>query len=75
LRAGQPERAAEQAEAARKIDPGDETALYQEIMAKRRLGQTAEVQKLVQQLAELRKTNTDQQRQRKGYVLKDEVPQ
>lgn len=75
LRAGQPQRAAEQAEAARKIDPADETALYQEIMAKRRLGQTAEVQKLVQQLAELQKTNTGQQRQRKGYVLKDEVPQ
>ncbi len=75
LRAGQPQRAAEQAETARKIDPADETALYQEIMAKRRLGQTAEVQKLVQQLAVLQKTNTDQQRQRKGYVLKDEVPQ
>ena len=44
-------------------------------MAKRRLGQTAEVQRLVRQLAELQKTNTDQQLQRKGYVLKDEVPQ
>jgi tetratricopeptide (TPR) repeat protein len=75
LRAGQPAQAAQQAEVARKIDPADETALYQEIMAKRRLGQTAEVQRLVRQLAELQKTNTDQQRQRKGYVLKDEVPQ
>jgi tetratricopeptide (TPR) repeat protein len=75
LRAGQPAQAAQQAEAARTIDPADETALYQEIMAKRRLGQTADVQKLVQQMAELQKTKTDQQQQRKGYVLKDEVPQ
>jgi len=75
LRANQPERAAQQAEEARKIAPGDQTALYQEIMARRRLGQTAEVQKLVQQLAQLQKTQTDQQRQRRGYVLKDEVPQ
>jgi hypothetical protein len=29
----------------------------------------------VQQMAELQKTKTDQQQQRKGYVLKDEVPQ
>jgi tetratricopeptide (TPR) repeat protein len=75
LRAGQPERAAEQAEAARKIDPADEAALYQEIMAKRRLGHAAEVQKLAQQMAELQKTKTDRQRQGNGYVLKDEVPQ
>lgn len=75
LRAGQPERASQQAEEARKIDPADETALYQEIMAKKRLGQTAEVQKLVQKLAQLQKSNAAQQRQGKGYVLKDEVPQ
>jgi tetratricopeptide (TPR) repeat protein len=75
LRAGQPERAAKEAELARKIDPADETALYQEIMARRQLSQTAEVQELVQQLAKLQKANTDQQRQHKGYLLKDEVPQ
>lgn len=73
LRANQPERAVAQAEAAQRIDPTDETALYQEIMAKRRLGETAEVQKLVKKLAEVRQRDAEQQRRNKGYVLKDEL--
>jgi tetratricopeptide (TPR) repeat protein len=72
LRANQPQRAATEAEAALKIDPSDDTALYQEVMARRRLGQTAEVQKLVQRLTELRRSKAAEQKQKKGYVLKDE---
>jgi len=73
LRANQPERAIAQAEAALKIDPSDQTAVYQEMMARRHLGQTAEVRQLAQRLAELRARDAEQRKQGTGYVLKDEI--
>lgn len=75
LHADQPNRAVTQAEAALKMDPADQTALYQEMMAKRRLGQNAEVRQLAQRLAELRAKSAEQQKQARGYVLKDEIAQ
>lgn len=73
LRANEPNRAITQAEAALKIDPADQTALFQEMLARRRLGQTAEVKQLAQRLAELRAKSAAQQAQARGYVLKDEI--
>ena len=48
LRANQPDRALAEAKMALKIHPADETALYQEIMASRKLHDTSAVRKLVQ---------------------------
>jgi len=64
---------AREARAALKIHPTDETALYQEIMARRRLGDTSDVQKLVRQFTELHKKNAQEQSQSRRYVLQDEV--
>lgn len=72
LRADKPDRAAAEAKAAQAIDPNDETAVYQELVARRRLGQTTEVAQLVKRLAEVRKKNAEQQQKSQGYVLKDE---
>lgn len=72
LRANQPQRALEQAVAALKIQPDDDVALYHEIMARRRLGQTRQVQALVKQLAVLRSRNAQKQRQSHRYVLQEE---
>ena len=73
--ANQPERAISEAEAALKIDPDDQSALYQEMVARRHLGQTAEAQKLVQRLTELRRKTTEQQTQANAYILKEEASQ
>lgn len=73
LRANNPERAAGEAQAAQALDPSDETAIYQELVARRRLGQASEVEHLVKQLAEVRKKNAERQRQGQGFVLKDET--
>jgi tetratricopeptide (TPR) repeat protein len=71
LRANQPQRAAEQAEAALKIRPDDDAALYQEIMARRRLGQTAQVQVLVKQLTAIRSQNAGKEKEKHHYVLQE----
>ena len=71
LRANQPERALEQALAALKIQPDDDVALYHEIMARRRLGQTAQVQALAKQLAVLRAQHAQKQRQGQQYILQE----
>lgn len=73
VRINQPQKAVAQAEAALRIEPDDQTALYQEIMARRALGQTAEAQKLAQQLADLRRKSAVQDAQKRGYVLRDEI--
>jgi tetratricopeptide (TPR) repeat protein len=73
LRKNDPHKALAEAQAALKIHPTDDVALYHEIMARRRLGQTAEVNKLVKELAVMRKENAQRQRARHRYVLKDEM--
>lgn len=72
LRANQPQKALEQALAALKIRPDDDTALYHEIMARRILGQKQQVQALVQKLEVMRSKNAQKQRASQHYVLQEE---
>jgi Flp pilus assembly protein TadD len=72
LRAGNLKRATDEAEAAERNDPADESAMYQELMATRRLGDTQKEKRLAQKFAELRKTNAEHQKQSNRFVLKDE---
>lgn len=71
LRVNQPKRALEEAEAARKIQPDDDAALYHEIMARRRLGQSQGMHKLVEQLAVMRSQNAQRERASHRYVLEE----
>lgn len=71
LRSKQPLLAANEAEAALKIHPNDDTALYHEIMAYRRLGRNDKVQELVPVLEKLRAQNAEQNAQQ-HYMLKEE---
>lgn len=73
LRQNNPRKALLEAQEALKMNPTDDVALYHEIMARRRLGQTAEVKVLVKKLALMRKENTQRQRAGHRYVLKDEM--
>lgn len=75
LRVNQPKRALEEAEAALKIQPNDDAALYHEIMARRKLGQTQGMQKLVEQLVAMRSQNAQRERASHHYVLEIESPQ
>jgi len=72
LRANQPQRALEQAEAALKIQPNDDVALYHEIMARRRLGQTDQIQPLLKQLTTMRSENAQKERASHRYLLQEE---
>lgn len=72
LRAKQPQKALEQAEAARKIRPDDDVALYHEIMARRALGQTQQVKELVKKLTAMRSENAQKTRASRRYVLQEE---
>jgi tetratricopeptide (TPR) repeat protein len=72
LRAEQPQRALKQALAALKIRPDDDVALYQEILARRKLGQTVQAQALVQQLEVLRSRHAQEQKQGRHYILQEE---
>lgn len=71
LRANQPQKALEQAQAALKIAPNDDVALYHEIMARRRLGQKEQVDALVKQLAEMRSENAQKETAGHRYVLQE----
>lgn len=73
LRANQPQRSLDQAQAALKIQPDDDVALYHEIMSLRRLGKTERVEALVKQLAVLRSHNAQKEKEGHRYVL-EEVP-
>lgn len=73
LRMNQPKRALIEAKAALRIHPTDDVALYHEIMARRRLGQTAEVKKLVKELSAMRRSNAKKRKEGHRYVLKDEM--
>lgn len=73
LRMNDPQKTLAEAQVALKIHPTDDVALYHEIMARRRLGQTAEVEKLVKELATMRKENALRQKAGHRYVLKDEI--
>lgn len=72
LRMNKPHHALVEAQAALRIDPTDTEALYHEIMARRRLGQMDEVQKLVKKLAEVRRSNAERRREGHRFVLRVE---
>jgi tetratricopeptide (TPR) repeat protein len=72
LRANQPQKALEQAEAALRIRPDDDVALYHEIMARRSLGQKEQVKALVKELTVMRNVNAEKKRASRRYVLQEE---
>ncbi len=72
VRANQPELAIEQAEMALALDPNDQDALYQEIMARRRSGDTSQVQALTTRFNEARKENGRRQQNSDRYHLQEE---
>jgi tetratricopeptide (TPR) repeat protein len=72
LRSKQPERTIQQAELALSIDPDDQSALYQEILARKRTGDTKQIQALVAKFVEVRERNTKRQQATDRYRLQDE---
>jgi tetratricopeptide (TPR) repeat protein len=73
LRAKQPVLAIQQAELALAEDPNDQAALYQEIMAKRRSGDTSQIQALTERFNAIRKENLRKEQSADRYRLQDEV--
>lgn len=71
LRAKQPRLAMQEAELALALDPNDQDALYQEIMARRRSGETAELSVLVARFNQVRKENAQKQQDIDRYRLQD----
>lgn len=74
LDAGQRESAIKAARTALSIDPEDQQALYTLILASRKTGSRAELQKLVQRLTELRKKQDVENNRAKRYGRLVEVP-
>jgi tetratricopeptide (TPR) repeat protein len=73
IRAKQPKLAIQQAELALAQDPNDQVALYQEIMARRRSGDTTRIEALTTRLNEIRKENGRKQQDADRYRLQDEI--
>jgi hypothetical protein len=61
----------QEAELALALDPNDQDALYQEIMARRRSGETAELSVLVARFNQVRKENAQKQQDIDRYRLQD----
>jgi tetratricopeptide (TPR) repeat protein len=71
IRAKQPELAIKQAELALALDPNDQVALYQEIMARRRSGDRSQIEALTTRLNEIRKEKGRKQQIGDRYRLQD----
>ena len=71
LRAKQPAMAVQEAELALAQDPNDQNALYQEIMARRRSGQTRQIEDLIHHFNQVRQANEQKQQQADRYRLQD----
>lgn len=71
LRAKQPALAVGEAELALALDPNDQNALYQEIMARRRTGQTAQIPELVERMNQMRRNNDQRQLKVDRYRLQE----
>ena len=69
LRGQQPRLAIEQAEMALKLNPDDQEALYQELMARRRSGETRDLDVLVARLNRVREENARKQQSVDRYRL------
>ncbi len=72
VRGNQPELAIGQAEAALALDPSDQDALYQEIMARRRSGDTVRMKELTARFDEARKENGRRQQRADRYSLQED---
>lgn len=73
LRANKPELVIREAEAALKIDPDDDAALYQEMMAKRKSVGKAETEQLTLRLKAMREQNANNRQITDRYRLQDNV--
>ena len=73
VRENQPELAIQQADAALALDPSDQNALYQEIMARRRSGNTAQIKELTARFDEARKENGRRQQRVDRYSLQEDA--
>lgn len=73
IRAKQPTLAIQQAELALAQDPNDQTALYQEIMARRRSGDTGQIAALTARLNDIRRSNGRKQQNTDRYRLQDAI--
>jgi tetratricopeptide (TPR) repeat protein len=73
LRANKPDLTIKEAELALSTDPDDEGALYQELRAKRRSGDTAKIQDLIDRLKVARIENAKKQQMTDRYRLQDDV--
>jgi tetratricopeptide (TPR) repeat protein len=71
IRAQQPKLAIQQAEMALALDPHDQTAIFQELMAWRRTGDTSHIESLTARLNEVRKENGRKQQVVDRYRLQD----
>lgn len=73
VKTGQKALAIKQAKLALARNPDDQIALYQEIMARRGSGNTADIRTLTQRLNEVRKENAQKNRRGSRYQLQDDV--
>ena len=72
MRAKQPDLAIQQAEAVLALDPNDQDALYQEMMAQRRTGDPAKVKELTARFNAARQENGRKQQMLDRYRLQEE---
>ncbi len=74
VRASRPQLAIREAELALAQDPNDEAALFQELMARRRSGDTESIQSLTARLKTARTQNAQNQQVTDRYRLQEEAP-
>ena len=74
VRADQPRLAIEQALIALAIDPNDQEALYQQMMATRRTGDRAAIQELSRRFDAMRKANTERRQRSDRFHLEEAKP-
>lgn len=73
-RAGKPELALAQAEKALALDPNDQSALYQQLMAVRRSADPAKIRAITSRFNEARKANDRRQQNSDRYSLQEVTP-
>jgi tetratricopeptide (TPR) repeat protein len=74
LRSGEVSEALSQAKLAAAHDPGDATALYQLLLAKRRAGQNEGLKELSERISQLHQAQNNERLDAPGYRLEDSVP-
>ena len=74
LQEGETNLAIEHSQAALRVSPGDQAAIYHLILALRRASRKEEIPPLIKQLAELRQADQSKSRQKQRYRLSIEPP-